>query len=189
MTARASSSNFECSCNSKLFQSWWSWQLRRLRCSADLAARGAAPFVLMKFNQWRQRLNFTVPSCMSAHTHAVGFARLTIKRHLVHVKVARTKSIAHPLLFFVFGAKIFTEDVECYPEQISNSENGVICMSKEICAVLTIYGHFFVVLKNNVSQVTSKYPHFEVAEKASLTKKNIPWKLRRTLSGSVWDTD
>ena len=63
MTARASSSNFERSCNSKLFQSWWSCQYRRLRCSADLAARGAAPFVLMKFNQWRQRLNFTVPSC------------------------------------------------------------------------------------------------------------------------------
>ena len=62
-TARASSSNFERSCNSKLFQSWWSCQYRRLRCSADLAARGAVPFVLMKFNQWRQRLNFTVPSC------------------------------------------------------------------------------------------------------------------------------
>ena len=63
MTARASSSNFERSCNSKLFQNWWSCQYRRLRCSADLATRGAAPFVLMKFNQWRQRLNFTVPSC------------------------------------------------------------------------------------------------------------------------------
>ena len=63
MTVRASSSNFERSCNSKLFQSWWSCQYRRLRCSADLAARGAAPLVLMKFNQWRQRLNFTVPSC------------------------------------------------------------------------------------------------------------------------------
>ena len=63
MTARASSSDFERSCNSKLFQSWWSCQYRRLRCSADLAARGAAPFVLMKFNQWRQRLKFTVPSC------------------------------------------------------------------------------------------------------------------------------
>ena len=64
-TARASSSYFERSCNSKLFQSWWSWscQFRRLRCCADLAARGAAPFALMKFNQWRQRLNFTVPSC------------------------------------------------------------------------------------------------------------------------------
>ena len=62
MTARASSSNFERSC--KLFQSWWSCQYRRLRCSADLAARGAASFVLMKFNQWRQRLNFTDPSCM-----------------------------------------------------------------------------------------------------------------------------
>ena len=57
MTARASSSNFERSCNSKLFQSWWSCQYRRLRCSTDLAARGAAPFLLMKFNQWRQRLN------------------------------------------------------------------------------------------------------------------------------------
>ena len=65
MTARASSSNFERSCN-YLFQSWWSCQYRRLRCSADLAARGAAPFVLMKFNQWRQRLNFTVPSCTVA---------------------------------------------------------------------------------------------------------------------------
>ena len=31
----------------------------------SLAARGAAPSgLLMKFNQWRQRLNFTVPSCM-----------------------------------------------------------------------------------------------------------------------------
>ena len=66
MTARASPSNFERSCNSKLFQSWWSCQYRRLHCSADLAARGAAPFVLMKFNQWRQRLNFTVPSCIMA---------------------------------------------------------------------------------------------------------------------------
>ena len=69
MTARASSSNFERSCNSKLFQSWWSCQLRRLRCGADLAARGAAPFVLMKFNQWRQRLNFTVPSCTKPGLH------------------------------------------------------------------------------------------------------------------------
>ena len=66
MTAPASSSNFKRSCNSKLFQSWWSCQYRRLRCSADLAARGASPFVLMKFNPWRQRLNFTVPSCTGA---------------------------------------------------------------------------------------------------------------------------
>ena len=72
-TARASSSYFERSCNSKLFQSWWSWscQFRRLRCCADLAARGAAPFALMKFNQWRQRLNFTVPSCTSGWSSGV----------------------------------------------------------------------------------------------------------------------
>ena len=56
--------NFELLCNSKLFQSRWSCLHRRLRCSVDLAARGAAPFVLMKLNQWRQRLNFTVPSCI-----------------------------------------------------------------------------------------------------------------------------
>ena len=37
MTARASLSNFERSCNSKLFLSWWSWsgQFRRLRCCAN----------------------------------------------------------------------------------------------------------------------------------------------------------
>ena len=45
-----------------------SCQFRRLRCCADLAARGAAPFVLIKFNHWRQRLNFTVPSCIFHHT-------------------------------------------------------------------------------------------------------------------------
>ena len=40
-TARASSSNFESLSNSNLFQSRWSDQHRRPRCSADLAARGA----------------------------------------------------------------------------------------------------------------------------------------------------
>ena len=47
MTARTSSSNrkFERLCNSKLIQSWWSCRHRGLRCSADLAAGGAAPFV------------------------------------------------------------------------------------------------------------------------------------------------
>ena len=88
MTARASSSNFERWCNSKLFQSWWSWY-RRLRCSADLAARGAAPFVLMKFNQWRQRLNFTVPSCIYQKQEALP-------------SVHSLRTIFVPVLFVVF---------------------------------------------------------------------------------------
>ena len=62
--------------------------------------------------------------------------------------VLGTKSTAHPWLFPVFGAEIFTDDVECYLEQRSNSEKGEIRVRTEIIAVLTIYGHFFTIFKS-----------------------------------------
>ena len=50
-------------------------------------------------------------------------------------------------------------------------------------------GHFFAIFKSLCLKKTSKYSHIEVVEKASFTKKNVLWKLRRTFSGSFWETD
>ena len=71
------------SCSSKVGGATTRW----LRCSADLSAQGAAPIFLMKFDQWRQRPNFTVPGWTCMHMQWVKKGRFLN----INTKIKRTE--------------------------------------------------------------------------------------------------
>ena len=56
-------------------------------------------------------------------------------------------------------------------------------MRAEISAVLNFNGHSFPIFTSLYLKKMSKHPCNGGTQKASLTKKTILWKLRRTFSG------
>ena len=100
------------------------------------------------------------------------------------------KSTAHswhfPSLKSKFSQKMC---MECYLEHRSSSENGVSRVSTERSAVLTIYGHFFVIFKSRYLKKTCIHPTLEWWKRVISQDENVLWKLCRTFFGPFWDTD